>query len=630
MFAGLITIAPGPVPRDFADPAVLGAALAPYHRPDREGLWQEGPALLLAQRCFNAPQSRDGQLPLRCGETGVALAFWGRLDNREDLAEALAIDRQRLAGLTDSELVLAAWRRWGEALPEQLVGDFALAVVDAARRRLFLARDALGVKPLYYRHDSSVFAFASSAAALRTLRGLPLTPDPEWMAQYLLRLSMSHDRTGYRELRKLPAGHSLSLDADGRATLRRWHQWRDDCPDALERDPRWVEQYRERLEEAIRCRMPSDYPLGTENSGGIDSATVTAYLARFLGQPGDRLHSFAFALCEQEPAYILETSQAANIRHNYIITSRSGEAERSDETQERTLRVLGYPEEHGNGSGHTPFYREAQARGIRTMYSGFGGDEVVTHPAAHVRLELLDAGRYEQLQALWPGNALMRRLRVAKMVLKPRSNPSHNPDFWRAWNQRWPQQPLRAEVVAEYGLREAYFATAVYDAPYRRTNDFILKHLLRQAFIPTRLENCTLAAASWGIEYRWPLWDTRLVQQYLSTPSIEKRGPADMGRYLHRRAIDGVVPSRVAWKPRKDMGYGALLTMGGALPEATIRRHQALLHDLHPALVALVDGSRLQAQLTALAAGSAIDAFVNRQFGALHSLNAWLRGQAGA
>ncbi|MDM4769038.1 asparagine synthetase B [Solimonas sp. SE-A11] len=629
MFAGLITIAPGTEPQDFAEPAALSAALAPYHRPDREGCWQQGPALLLAQRQFNAPQSRDPELPLRCGQTGVVLAFWGRLDNREQLAAALALDRQRLASLADSELVLATWQRWGEALPLHLVGDFALAVVDAARRRVFLARDAVGIKPLYYRHDASVFAFASSAAALRTLRGLPLTPDPEWMAQYLLHLSNSPERSGYRELHKLPPGHSLSVDAEGRATLSRWHHWRDDAPDAHARDPRWVEQYRAQLEEAIRCRMPSDYPLGTENSGGIDSATVTAYLARFLGDPGDRLHSFAFALCEQEPAYILETSQAAGVRHNYVITARSDEAETPDQVLERTLRVLGLPEEHSNGSGHTPFYREAQARGIRTLYSGFGGDEVVTNPASHVRLELLDAGRYEQLQELLPGNALTRRLRVAKMLLTSRKSPAYNPDFWLAWNERWPHQPLRAEVVAAYGLREAYFATAIYDAPYRRTNDFILQHLLQQAFIPARLESCTLAAASWGIEYRWPLWDARLVQQYLSTPSIEKRGPGRMGRYLHRRAIDGVVPQRVAWKPSKDMGAPSSSSHLGLATEASARRHQALLHDLHPALVDLVDVARLRAQLGISFAQGSAGALIGQHFTALHMLNRWLHGHAG-
>ena len=287
-------------------------------------------------------------------------------------------------------------------------------------------------------------------------------------------MSKSDRDTGYREVHKLPPDHALTLSANGQTRLWRHHHWRDDAPDARRRDPQWVEAYREVLEEAIRCRMHSDFPLGSENSGGIDSATITAYLAHFLGTPGDRLHSFGFALCEQEPAYILETSQAKGITHNYLITARGAFDDR-DARIDQALQVLGYPEEHGNGSGHIPFYRECQLRGIGTLFSGFGGDEVDLH--------------------------------------------------------------------------HTYMETARYDAPYRRINAFILDGLLQMPYIATRLENCTLMAASHGIDYRWPLWDVRMVQQYLSTPSIENVGPKGIGRYLHRRAIDAVVPKRVAWKP---------------------------------------------------------------------------------
>ena len=118
---------------------------------------------------------------------------------------------------------------------------------------------------------------------------------------------------------KLPPGHLLTVDGEGRREPGRYHRWRDDAPAARRRDPQWVEAYREALEESTRCRMASDYPLGTENSGGIDSASVTAYLARMPGEPGDRLHCFGLALNEEEPSFILKTSQHANIVHNHLI-----------------------------------------------------------------------------------------------------------------------------------------------------------------------------------------------------------------------------------------------------------------------------------------------------------------------
>ena len=624
MFAGFLSLSPATRPDAHVDQDAWRSALSPFHPPDREGFWQSGPAYLMEQRVFNAPANRDGQVPLVCPDTGAALAFWGRLDNRDTLAAALGLDP---APLTDTRLVLAAWRRWGSELPEHLLGDFALAVMDPERQHVFLARDPLGVKPLYYRLDSQCLAFATSVAALRVRRQFPLTPDPDWAARYLLRISMSHRQTGYREIVKLPPGHRLTVDATGREGLRRWHRWRDDPPAARRRDSRWVDGYRAVLEESIRCRMASAYPLATENSGGLDSATVTAYLARLLGTPGDRLHSLGFALCEREPARILATSQAGQIVHNYVVTALDS-LDETDERIERALRVLGYPEEHGNASGHTLFYRECASRGIRTLFSGFGGDEAVTNQGHLLRWELLDQHQYAALWDLLPGRPLTRMFRLGRAALLGRAKPAYNPCWLAAWNARWPHQLLRADVVERLDLHTEYLGYARHDAPYRRVNAFVL-HLLSQPYVATRLENGTLLAASYGIDYRWPLWDVRLVQQYLSTPGIEKAGPGGLGRYLHRRAIAGVVPDLITWKPGKDMGYGQFLrTIRARWLAKAAADARRLYADLHPLLDELIDRATLRTNTERAESGHADPEFVysyRQGIRALLWLDNWLR-----
>jgi asparagine synthase (glutamine-hydrolysing) len=487
----------------------------------------------------------------------------------------------------------------------------------------------LGVKPLYYTIQQGRLHHAFSVADLRKNPDLTLTPDPDWMARYLLHLSMSDTRTGYREVFKLPPGHSLTWEGHGEPVIRRYHHWRDDAPFATRRDPKWLEAYQSALEEAIRCRMDDSAPMGAENSGGIDSATITAYLAHLLGEPGDRLYSFGFATCEQEPAMILATSQARKIVHNYLITARLP-AEDWDAEVDHILNILGYPIEHGNGASHIPFYEECQRRGIQTLYSGFGGDEVVTNPGHHLRWELLDRHRYGALWDILPGNAVTRTLRMGKAAVVGRKKPAYNPNFLAAWNARWPHQLLQPEVVERLHLHEEYMETARYDAPYRRINDFILQKLLKMPYIATRLENCTLMAAHYGVDYRWPLWDVRLVQQYLSTPSIEKVGPKGIGRYLHRRAIDHLVPKQVAWKPSKDMGYGAANQerQTRILP-LMAHRAEALEADLHPDLSALVDRAKLREQIRQVRAGQTDQAFsfsFTRSIGALHPLDRWLKG----
>ncbi len=560
----------------------------------------------------------------------ITVTGQGRLDNLPELRSALGAEAPaRDAPLAD--WLLAGWRRWGAALPEHLLGDFAFALRDPIRRTTFLARDPLGVKPLYYTVQQGRLLHACSVAELRRLPGLTLTPDPDWMARYLVHLSMSDTLTGYREVFKVPPGHSLTWDGQGEPVLHRYHYWRDDAPFASRRDPRWVEAYRAVLEEAIRCRMDDRAPMGTENSGGIDSATITAYLAHFLGEPGDRLHSFGFATCEQEPALILATSQARRIVHNYLFTTWAGEVD-EDARVDRILGILGYPEEHGNGSGHTPFYRECQQRGIRTLYSGFGGDEVVTNPGYHLRWELLDRHQYGALWDILPGNPVTRSLRLGKLATLGRRKPAYNPRFLAALNARWPHQWVRFDVVERLGLYDNYLETARYDAPYRRINDFILERLLPMPYIATRLENCTLMAAAHGVEYRWPLWDVRLVQQYLSTPSIEKVGPKGVGRYLHRRAIDGIVPGPVAWKPSKDMGYrAAQRTIREQDKRAMLDRTRALEAELHSDLAELIDRPKLRSQIERAGSDDIEQDFrfaFNRGIGALHQLDRWLKGHA--
>ena len=551
----------------------------------------------------------------------IQIELSGQLHNLDDLKRKLGLESNDTVSL-----LCAGWRRWKTDLATHLIGDYALALRDERQKLTYLVRNPLGVKPLYYRVDKDNLSYAFSIPELNKRCPLPLTKDMDWAAAYLLRLSFSTTETAYKEIKKVPPGHWLSCDGEGRIKVQQYHYWCDDAPKAIKRDPQWVEAYREVLEEAIRCRMDWAAPMGSENSGGIDSATITAYLAYFLGEPGDRLYSFGFAHCEQEPAFILKTSQVRKIRHNYIITGPPETGE-TDDYISQGLSAISYPQEHGNAIHHIPFYQECVKRGIRTLFSGFGGDEVVTNNGSLLRWELLDNSQYSSLWDILPGGPVRRTLRLLKAATMGRKKPSCTP-FLKAWNQRWSHQLLRADVVQRLDLYERYMEAAIYDAPYRRTNDFILQHHLNRMQLTERLENCTLVAAAYGVDYRWPLWDVRLVQQYLSTPSIEKVGPKGIGRYLHRRAIDDVVPKQVAWKPSKDMGYAQLHQERNATGIIqTGEGARALEPSLHPALEFLIDRDKFRNQIERAVLGNVDDGFGRsfiRAVNALKWLNAWL------
>jgi len=168
--------------------------------------------------------------------------------------------------------------------------------------------------------------------------------------------------------------------------------------------------------------------------------------------------------------------------------------------------------------------------------------------------------------------------------------------------------------------------TARYDAPYRNINNFIINFLADAPFVATRHENCTLMAEAYDVDYRWPLWDVRLVQQYLSTPSIEKVGPGGIGRYLHRRAIDEVVPKRVAWKPTKDMGYQKALRQTFLIDtgrdSAEIAKKE--FNHLHPALDELIDREKMTHQISKAISNESKDTEFIFSFSKTVQLLSWL------
>lgn len=560
-------------------------------------------------------------LPITHGKTDRwVFEGWVRLDNRKALISSL--HQQPLShNPSDAEVILAAWCQWGSDCAQRLLGDFSFAITDIHSPNVYLVRDPMGVRPLYYRLKGGTAQYAFSLTAFG--RGTPweAEPDMDWVARYLTDLPADLVQTAYQGVSKVPPAHWLHVTPRG-PKLERYFHWRDDAPTTTRRSDHWVEAYREVLEEAIRCRMPEQGVIGTENSGGIDSATITAYLAKLLGTPGDRLHSFGFAMAEQEPAYILATSQASKVVHNHIFTSRTA-PRNQDQRIKNGLSVLGYPQEHGNASSHIPIYEECQLHQVGVLFSGFGGDETVTNSAQLLRYELLDSKDYHNLWGILPGPLWRRGLSMAKDMSLGRRSPEYRPSFISAWQERWPHQLLRSEVVDRLHLKDAYFETAKFDAPYRRVNDFVIQHHLTRMNMSSRLENCSLIAASYGIDYRWPLLDVRLIQQYLSTPSLEKRGPQGMGRYLHRRAIDGLLPQQVTWKPSKDMGYKALAEKVRKDKNQTVQPFQPL----HPALLDLIDPEKhkqMFVQLEANSTNDSVKATLARSMSSLAWLNQWL------
>jgi len=225
--------------------------------------------------------------PLADPESGELLIADARLDNREQLAAELAIDADLLARSADASLILAAWRRWGEACVEHLVGDFAFAIWDAAAHRLALVRDHMGQRHVFYHLGADFLAFATEIKGVWAAPDVPRRiSDPGFEEVFVRRWHRRPaERTKFEGVSGLMAGSVMTVDSDGAVTRRRYWEPRAD-PVHLDRDDAYYrEAYHAVLAEAVACRVRrATRPCSLLLSGGFDSASIAALAGPALGE----------------------------------------------------------------------------------------------------------------------------------------------------------------------------------------------------------------------------------------------------------------------------------------------------------------------------------------------------------
>ncbi len=502
---------------------------------------------------------------------------------------------------------------------ERLRGDFAFALVDLKRRRMDLARDPVGARPLFYRVGPDWIAAASTAAALKAIGG-PATPDPAWIARYSwMNLSEDFTRTAYREIIKVPPGHLLEVTLGEVPRIRRWHHWHNDPVGAAQPPGEGtVTAYRTELVSAVTARLGAERPVAFEASGGLDSSSVAAAALHSGSLLPDQLCALGYALSEDEPAAIATLTGALGLTCRRIYRSPDPVGA---EQVDRALAALGYPEENSIASSYWRLHQDAAALGVRRLLSGFGGDEAVSNPAFQARQEWRAGGQLRTLHASFAGGFWRRSARFTRFMLGG-SGESAPQAFRRAWEARWPHTLLTEAAAQEFGVADAYFATAEYGTGIDRVNAMVIDHHLGSPGLSTRLENCVLIGASFGLEYTWPLLDARLVQTYLDAPTTAKFGPGDQGRYLHRRAVAPWLPAEIAWRRDKWMGPLRQTPIASGLPIS-----EWATPDLATPLVGLIDPAKVERAMVTVRRAETLDDGViaaRSSLARLAWLNRWL------
>src|SRR6058998_803006 len=292
------------------------------HRgPDDDGFFVEG-NVGLAMRRLSIIDIRTGQQPISNEDKSLWIVYNGEIYNHRELRSKLEARGHRYHTKSDTETIIHLYEEYGRDCVHHLRGMFAFAIWDRRSRRLFIARDRLGIKPLYYFYDGTKFVFGSEIKAILAYPGIKPEFNKNTLAEYLAFGYIAGPETMFAGIRKLLPGHTLELDDSGEIKIESY--WDLSVPADSERRPRghYINGYRELLEECVASHLMSDVPLGVFLSGGLDSSAVAALTSKIRGE---QIETFSVGYGEEaysELPYAREVARHIGSRHHEVRLSR--------------------------------------------------------------------------------------------------------------------------------------------------------------------------------------------------------------------------------------------------------------------------------------------------------------------
>jgi asparagine synthase (glutamine-hydrolysing) len=531
------------------------------HRgPDGGGSYHD-PHAALGMRRLAIIDVDGGDQPVYSEDRTVVAVFNGELYNFADLRRDLRARGHRLVGNGDSECLVHLYEEYGDSLVHRLRGMFAFAIWDGRRRRLLLARDRVGKKPLFWRATHASLSFGSELKALVQDPALRRELDPVALHHYLSYQYVPAPWSIYRGVSKLPPGHLLVWQ-DGEAEVSRY--WRLDCtPRAVGSEEEEVERLREHLLDATRARMVSERPLGAFLSGGLDSSAVVAAMARQTGEPiktfsiGFRDHRFD----ERHYARMLAARYGTD-HHELVVTPSALEI----------LPALSwhYDEPFADSSAIPSFYVARMSREhVAVVLNGDGGDEAFGGYLRYVAMAR--ARRIPVLPFAGPaldraGSALAARgarqsaVRKAGRMLALLGHPAPR-RYARLMSSFSPGEKaaLYSDALRErlagtdsYTLIDQAFADSRADSDVGRVMDVDVNTYLPGDLL-VKMDIATMANS---LEARSPFLDHRLMEWAAGLPPrLKVRGGTT--KYLLKKAVAGWLPEELVTRPK--MGFGVPL-----------------------------------------------------------------------
>jgi asparagine synthase (glutamine-hydrolysing) len=527
-------------PLERASLSKLGATIA-HRGPDAYDSWVDGPVGLACHLLRVTPESAIETQPV-IGASRVVAVFDGRLDNREELLASLPVSPRLNASSPDPDIVVAAYENFGEHFTERLNGDFALGLFDPGRQKLVLARDAIGVRPLYYcwTANRKTFLFASEIKALLAHPEVSTQPNPDALADLLLgcRVLIPQGITCFQGVHSVPPSHVATLTAGEFKTRRYW----DFDPAArirLGSFPEYAEAFRERFETAVRRRLRSSHPVAVAISGGLDSSAVFC-MAQKLRTRSPQIQGTVVGLSQTFPEgsrcdeqhYLTEIERDYDCEITRIPMGPPGfvegceaqiwhhEAPRLDLVWNNVETLLGF----------------VRHLGARVLLTGHFGDEILfdqnwfpglmdADPQYFRRMFFRDLAKACAPDWLLPP---LRRLR-SKVASLPKL-------------QSWYTQAFRTRVLPPVSPRpKREFATA---------HGWSLYQTARSGYYGACIEWHSKSSSLFGTQMAYPFMDRDLISFLMAIPGdVQVHNGVPKG--ILRESLRGVLPAAIAGRRGK-------------------------------------------------------------------------------
>jgi asparagine synthase (glutamine-hydrolysing) len=514
---------------------------------DRENVWRDEKAhlgVLLRQLLRNDAD----QAPLFDPDSALTVCADARLDNREELATQFEISPEILPTVPDSLLILKAYQKWGEDSPKQLLGDFAYAIYDKNRQRLFCARDHLGIRSFFYYWIDGVFAFCTLRRPLMAACPVTPTPNDAFIISAFICAHAELSQTVANEINRLPPAHSLTLDAGGLKVQRYWQPEKRPLLQ-LAGEAEYAGALREVFSKAVACRTVTDYPVVTHLSSGLDSASITVLATRELRKRGKKPLVLSWS---PEPAESTEKFGDERDLIRDVCRQEEIECRFSKPKQEQAGQFF---EKDFSTWGNNHLYPDLEhlswikQQDCRAVLSGWGGDEFTSFSGQQVYLAdvLLQRGFLSLLSEA----CKMRMNRtgslrgMAKEVLYPLI-----PD---AVYDRFVNLPFysdRDSLINPAFAKELKAARKKRDRWHQRDVKAFQRQRLMSGLLPHNFEYLVELSELHGFNYLFPVYDKRVIEFILSVPT-EQLCRHGWRRFLFRNAMEGILPPTIQWNRSK-------------------------------------------------------------------------------